>query len=84
MPRARKGIKIVDLGREGKEKLLVATCVEDGDEIYLAIEDDSGNMYHASDKDVPMESRTGKGKVLTGVGIIKSKWVHPFRLKNGK
>ena len=81
MPRARKGTKIVDLGRDGKESVMLCVPVEDGDEIFIAIEDENGNMYHASSKDAPPESRTGKGKMLPTVGIIRPKWVYPFRLK---
>lgn len=84
LPRARKGIKIADLGREGKEKVLLAEAVADDSEIYLAIEDEEGNMYHSASGEVPLESRMGKGKMLPSVGIIKSKGVYSFRLKGQK
>ena len=83
-PRARKGNKAVDLGRDGKEKVLLSVPVEDGDEILLAIEDENGNMYYATSGEVSPESRTGKGKVLAGTGIIRSNWVHSFRVKARK
>ena len=84
LPRARKGIKIADLGREGKEKVLLAEAVADDSEIYLAIEDEEGNMYHSVSGEVPLESRMGKGKMLPSVGIIKSKGVYSFRIKGQK
>ena len=79
-----KGIKIADLGREGKEKVLLAEAVADDSEIYLAIEDEEGNMYHSASGEVPLESRMGKGKMLPSVGIVKSKGVYSFRLKGQK
>ena len=82
--RGKKGSKIADLGRDGKERVLLATAVKDDEEIFLAIEDEDGNMYHASSFDVPLESRMGKGKFLTGLGIIKSKGVYSFRIKGHK
>ena len=50
----------------------------------LEIEDEDGNMYHSSTSEIQLESRMGKGKILTGIGIIKSKWVYSFRLKGQK
>ena len=84
LPRARKGVKIADLGREGKEKILFATPNLDGDEIYLAIEDESGNTYHTTGQEIPQETRTSKGKVLSGVGFITPKAVFSFRIKGHK
>ncbi|MBQ8726622.1 MAG: DNA topoisomerase 4 subunit A [Clostridia bacterium] len=84
LPRAKKGVKIVDLGREGKERVLLAEAIVDGEDIYIAVEDEDGNMYHSSTSEIQLESRMGKGKILTGVGIIKSKWVYSFRLKGQK
>ena len=84
LPRARKGIKIADLGREGKEKVLLAEAVLEEDECYLAIEDEEGNMYHATSGELSLESRMGKGRVLPTVGIIKPKGVYSFRLKGRK
>ena len=84
LPRARKGIKIADLGREGKEKVLLAEAVAEDSEIYLAIEDEEGNMYHSTSGEVPLESRMGKGKMLPSVGIVRSKGVYSFRLRGQK
>ena len=84
LPRARKGIKIADLGRDGKERVLFAEPILEEDEILLAIEDEEGNMYHSSSGDVLLESRMGKGKMLPSVGIIKSKGVYSFRLRGHK
>lgn len=84
LTRAKKGSKIVDLGREDKEKVLLADVVDDGEDIFIAVEDEDGNMYHSSTSEIQLESRMGKGKILTGIGIIKSKWVYSFRLKGQK
>ena len=84
LTRAKKGVKIVDLGREGKERVLLAEAIIDGEDVYIAVEDEDGNIYHSSTSEIQLESRMGKGKILTGVGIIKSKWVYSFRLKGQK
>ena len=84
LPRARKGVKIADLGREGKEKVLLAEAVAEDGEISLAIEDEEGNMYHTVSGEISLESRMGKGKMIPSVGIIKSKGVYSFRVKGQK
>ena len=71
-------------GREGNEKVLFAEAVADDSEICLAIEDEEGNMYHSSSNEVQLESRMGKGKMLSSVGIIKTKGVYSFRIKGQK
>ena len=62
-------------------RVLLAEAILEEDEIYLAIEDEEGNMYHATSGEISLESRMGKGKMLPSVGIIKPKGVYSFRLK---
>lgn len=82
--RARKGVRISDVGNDAKEKLLVAYPVEDGKSVNLLIEkdDDSKDLLYINSEKLPLESRTSKGKAIASLGIFRGKEVHPFRLPN--
>lgn len=79
LARARKGVRLVDVGSDGKESALLATPVEEGENVLLLCEDENGNVMHADSDDMFSESRTTKGKTLPSLGIFRAKGVYSFR-----
>ena len=84
LSRARKGVKLVDLGIEGEERAVFVGKIEEGQRDGLLIEDESGNISHLYTEDIASESRTTKGKTAVSLGIIRAKGVFPLCLKSGK
>ena len=79
LARARKGVRLVDVGSDGKESALLATPIEEGENVLLLCEDENGNVMHADSDDIFLESRTTKGKTLPSLGIFRAKGVYSFR-----
>ncbi len=77
LSRARKGVKLVDLG-EGDEQALYVGVIEEGERNVLLVEDESGNIMHTSTEEIALESRTTKGKTVVSLGIFKAKGVYPL------
>ena len=79
LARARKGVRLVDVGSDGKESALLATHIEEGENVLLLCEDENGNVMHADSDDMFSESRTTKGKTLPLLGILQAKGMYYFR-----
>ena len=77
--RARKGVRLVDLGIDGAESVRLAVPKSEAESITLLIEDEDGNIMHALSEDLSSESRTTKGKPVTKLGIFKTKFACFFR-----
>lgn len=84
LSRARKGVKLVDLGYEDTESAVFAGVIEEGKHDGLLVEDESGNISHVYTEDISSESRTTKGKTVSSIGLIRAKGVFPLRLKEAK
>ena len=82
--RARKGVRLVDVGIDGTECVKLAEPKEESASLTLLIEDDGGNIMHALSEELANESRTTKGKPIAKLGIFKTALVYPFRLPEGK
>ena len=69
--RARKGVKLFDLG-DGRTDESVLCCKALGEErVKIKITDRFGSEYYATDSEVEIDSRTGKGKVIKKVGVCQ-------------
>ncbi|MBO4262727.1 MAG: DNA topoisomerase 4 subunit A [Clostridia bacterium] len=77
LSRARKGVKIVDLG-DDNESLLYCGVYDEASKERLMIEDEADNLYYVGTDEIPLESRTTKGKASVSLGIIKAKRVFPL------
>lgn len=82
--RARKGVRLVDVGIDGTECVKLAEPKEESASLTLLVEDDGGNIMHALSEELANESRTTKGKSIAKLGIFKTALVYPFRLPEGK
>ena len=70
--RARKGVKIADLGDEKLNECVVfAKCQKQVDKALLTVIDRIGAMYHISTDDVSQDSRTTKGRVVPKIGACQ-------------
>ncbi len=79
--RARKGVRIADLGAEGGESALIAEPIEDGTTINLLIEkdDETKELLYVSSNELPFDSRSSKGKTIPTLGKFRGKAVYSFR-----
>ena len=77
LSRARKGVKIIELGDDGKTFAVFAAAVPEGEKTRLAVKDTSGNMYYTDTEDISVESRTTKGKPILSFGMIQPEEVFP-------
>ncbi len=79
LARARKGVKIVDLGLDDdNESVVYVGVVEYGSSFNLLIEDENENPLYASIEKIPVESRTSKGKSIAELGFFRAKIAFPF------
>ncbi|MBR1676018.1 MAG: DNA topoisomerase 4 subunit A [Clostridia bacterium] len=79
LARARKGVKIVDLGLDDdKESAVYVGVVEYGSAFNLLIEDENENLLYASIEKIPVESRTSKGKSIAELGVFRARIAFPF------
>lgn len=70
--RARKGVKIADLGDEKLNECVVfAKCQKQVDKALLTVIDRIGAMYHISTDDVSQDSRTTKGRIVPKIGACQ-------------
>ena len=82
--RARKGVRLVDIGFDGTESVKLAVPKEESESITLLIEDEDGNVMHALSEDLPSESRTTKGKPISKLGMFRTKFACFFRVGDKK
>ena len=82
--RARKGVRLVDIGFDGTECVKLAIPKDESESITLLIEDEDGNVMHALSEDLATESRTTKGKPIAKLGMFKTKLACFFRLGDKK
>ena len=66
--RARKGVKIFELGDEKFGELVLAATLIGEDKTKIMINDRFGTQYFAIDGEVETESRTSKGKFIRKIG----------------
>ncbi len=70
--RARKGVKIADLGDEKLNECVVfAKCQKQVDKALLTVIDRIGAIYHISTDDISQDSRTTKGRVVPKIGACQ-------------
>ena len=78
--RARKGVKIADLGDEKLNECVVfANCLKQVDKALLTVVDRIGAIYHISTDDVSQDSRTTKGKYVPKIGACQPHVVYCAR-----
>ena len=76
--RARKGVKICDLGDEKYNECVVyADVIEDASDIDIVILDRMGSLYYLNSKSIPVDSRVSKGKIIKEVGKCQPFCVYP-------
>ncbi len=70
--RARKGVKIAELGDPKMNECVVyANCVAPEDNSLLTIVDRIGAIYYANLQSISQDSRTAKGKTLPNIGVCQ-------------
>jgi DNA gyrase subunit A len=78
--RARKGVKIVELGDPKMNECVVyAECVVGDDKSTLTVVDRIGAVYYVSLLDIVQDSRTSKGKYLQKIGACQPLIVYRAR-----
>lgn len=65
LSRARKGVKLVELGDSGDEYVVFAKWLSGGESFDFAVLDKSGTLYYSDSGKVAVENRTTKGKQLS-------------------
>lgn len=77
LSRARKGVKIVELGLESLGECVVfAKWLAGGEKIDFAVFDRLGTTYYADSSAVAVESRTTKGKTISSIGACQTDKVY--------
>ena len=66
--RARKGVKIFELGDAKYGEMVLSCTILDGSIVKIKINDRFGTEYYSDDSQVELEARTTKGKNLKNVG----------------
>lgn len=70
--RARKGVKIVELGDPKMNECVVyANCVSPDDRFILTVVDRIGAVYYVDSLDVMQDGRTTKGKFVSKIGACQ-------------
>ncbi len=78
--RGGRGVKLIDLGdSQFNECLVFAKCVKDSDDGLLTVVDRLGVVFHLSLKDVPSNSKAGKGVGIAKLGKIQPLTVYFVR-----
>ena len=78
--RARKGVKIVELGDNNLGELVVfAKTVKQNDNALLTVIDRIGAIYYVETKDISQDSRTTKGRYLPKIGLCQPLVVYYVR-----
>ncbi len=79
LSRARKGVKLVDLGDPSNgEFVLFAKWLSGGDSFDFAVADKSGKLYYSDSAKVAVENRTTKGKQLSGLEKCQPERLFPI------
>ncbi len=68
LARARKGVKLVELGDDNAECVVFVKWLMGGEKIDFAILDRLGSMSYSDSTKVVVENRTTKGKPIPGIG----------------
>ena len=68
LARARKGVKLVELGDLKTECVVFVKSLIGGEKVDFAILDRLGTIYYADSSKVAVENRTTKGKPLASIG----------------
>ncbi|MBP5177845.1 MAG: hypothetical protein ILP02_04615, partial [Clostridia bacterium] len=69
--RARKGVKIYELGDRKFGEMVICCKVMGDEKIRIKINDRFGTEYFATDMDVEVDSRTTKGKPIKKIGACQ-------------
>ncbi len=78
--RARKGVKICELGDPKMNECVVyANCVSPEDKLLLTVVDRIGAIYYAYTSDIPQDGRTTKGRTLPKIGACQPLVVYCVR-----
>lgn len=76
LSRARKGVKIVELGNESLGECVVfAKWLAFGESIDFAVFDRMGTVYYSDSSKVVSEGRTTKGKAINDIGACQTESV---------
>jgi DNA gyrase subunit A len=75
-----KGVKLIDLGdKKLDECLLFAKCVKETEKYLFTIVDRMGVVLHAELKDIPKNTKAGKGVSISKLGVIQPATVYCVR-----
>ncbi len=78
--RARKGVKIAELGDPKMNECVVyANCVTPNDSLLLTVVDRIGAVYYVDSRDVMQDGRTTKGKYVSKIGACQPLVVYSAR-----
>lgn len=78
--RARKGVRLVDLGNEKLNECVVyAECFKQTDNATLVVADRIGAIYYVDLKKIPQDSRTTKGRYMSEIGLCQPLVVYRAR-----
>ncbi len=78
--RARKGVKICELGDPKMNEIVVyAGCVSPEDRSLLTIVDRIGAIYYVDSQIIPQDSRTTKGRTIPNIGVCQPQDVYCVR-----
>lgn len=78
LSRARKGVKLVELGDPANGECVVyVKWLSGGEKFDFAIFDRLGTIYYADSTKVVVENRTTKGKQLSGLGVCQPERLFP-------
>ena len=80
LDRARKGVRICDLPEE-TDQVKFAGLAEDGQNVKLLVVAEDGSLHYADSSELPLESRTTKGRPLPSLGGARVAEVFSFRGK---
>ena len=76
LARARKGVKLVELGDLNTECVVFVKWLIGGEKVELAIFDRLGTLSYSDSSKIAVENRTTKGKPIPGVGTCQPERVY--------
>ena len=76
LARARKGVKLIELGDINTECVVFVKWLLSGEKVDFAILDRLGTLSYADSSKVVVENRTTKGKPIAGVGLCQPEKVY--------
>lgn len=84
LARARKGVKLIDLGDPSLNECVVyVKWLVGGETFRFAVLDRLGTIYYSDSDKVPIENRTTKGKQIRGLGVCQPDKVFPVAVYKG-